>query len=177
MRIRQYCAAGALLALSAAMGAPQAAEQVSIRASSRGSAVEIEARATLRAPYALIWQTLTDYDHLSDFIPGMLKSHVIDRRGNATIIEQSGNATILFFNYPIDVVIESLWSLGNGVYGNARGKPADQRATARRDLQTLIVALEKNLPIAGSGAFDDPFNIRRRDEVALKLRAHIARLR
>ena len=108
VRIRQYCAAGALLALSAAMGAPQAAEQVSIRASSRGSAVEIEARATLRAPYALIWQTLTDYDHLSDFIPGMLKSQVIDRRGNATIIEQSGNATILFFNYPIDVVIESL---------------------------------------------------------------------
>ena len=38
----------------------------------------------------------------------MLKSQVIDRRGNAAIIEQSGNATILFFNYPIDVVIESL---------------------------------------------------------------------
>jgi len=107
-RNRQYFAFGALLALSAAMGAPQAAEQVSIRASSRGSAVEIEARATLRAPQALIWQTLTDYDHLSDFIPGMLKSHVIDRRGNAAIIEQSGNASILFFNYPIDVVVESL---------------------------------------------------------------------
>ena len=98
-RIRQYCAIGAMLALIAAIGAAQAAEPVSIRASSRGSAVEIEARATLRAPHALIWQTLTDYDHLSDFIPGMLKSQVIDRRGNATIIEQSGNATIPFFNY------------------------------------------------------------------------------
>jgi ribosome-associated toxin RatA of RatAB toxin-antitoxin module len=107
-RIRQYCTAGALLALVAGIGAPQAAEQVSIEASSRGSAVEIEARATIRAPYALIWQTLTDYDHLSDFIPGMKKSHVIDRRGNAAVIEQSGKAAILFFDYPIEVVIESL---------------------------------------------------------------------
>jgi spermidine synthase len=71
-----------------------------------------------------------------------------------------------------DVVIESLWTLGNGVYGSARGKPAEQRAAACRNLQTLIIALEKNLPIAQSSAFDDA----RRDEVVLKLRAHIARL-
>lgn len=108
VRIRRYCASGALLVLAACIGAAQAAEQVSIEASSRGSAVEIDARATVRAPYALIWQTLTDYDHLSEFIPGMIKSHVVDRRGNAAIIEQSGKATILFFNYPIEVVIESL---------------------------------------------------------------------
>jgi hypothetical protein len=108
VRIWRYCASGALLALIVGIGAPQAAEQVSVQTSSRGSAVEIEARATLRAPYALIWQTLTDYDHLSDFIPGMSKSHVVDRRGNTATIEQSGHATILFFNYPIDVVIESL---------------------------------------------------------------------
>jgi hypothetical protein len=71
-----------------------------------------------------------------------------------------------------DVVIESLWSLGNGVYGSAREQPPEQRATARRTLQTLITALEQNLPIARTAAFDAA----RRDEVALKLRAHIARL-
>ncbi len=71
-----------------------------------------------------------------------------------------------------DVVIEALWNLGNSTYYNARGKPADQRETAQRTLRTLIVALEKNLPIAQSDAFDSA----RRDEIALKLRAHIARL-
>jgi hypothetical protein len=71
-----------------------------------------------------------------------------------------------------DVVIESLWSLGNGTYHNALRLPAERRETARRDLQTIIIALEKNLPIAQSGAFDGE----RRDEVALKLRAHISRL-
>ena len=106
-RIRQFLAS-VLLAFAAGVGVAQAAEPVFVHAAGRGSAVEIEARATLRAPHTLIWQTLTDYDHLSDFIPGMLKSQVIDRRGNAAIVEQSGNANILFFNYPIDVVIESL---------------------------------------------------------------------
>src|SRR5262249_25630959 len=53
-----------------------------------------------------------------------------------------------------DVVIESLWSLGNGVYGNARGQSAEERETARRNLQTLIVALEKNVPVEHSGELD-----------------------
>jgi hypothetical protein len=71
-----------------------------------------------------------------------------------------------------DVVIESLWNLGNATYYNALRQPAERRDIARRDLQTIIIALEKNLPIAQSGAFDG----QRRDEAALKLRAHISRL-
>jgi hypothetical protein len=71
-----------------------------------------------------------------------------------------------------DVVIESLWSLGNGTYHNALREPAERREIARKDLQTLIIALEKNVPVAGSGEFDGE----RRDEAALKLRAHVSRL-
>jgi len=71
-----------------------------------------------------------------------------------------------------DVVIESLWSLGNGTYHNALHQSAERRDVARRDLMTIIIALEKNLPIGQSSDFDSA----RRDEVALKLRAHISRL-
>jgi hypothetical protein len=71
-----------------------------------------------------------------------------------------------------DVVIESLWSLGNGAYRNALREPAERRERARQDLQTLIIALEKNVPVADAGNFDSA----RRDEAALKLRAHISRL-
>jgi len=84
------------------------AEQVSVEASRQGTAVAISARATIKAPYALIWQTLTDYDHLSEFIPGMVKSHVIERRGDAAIVEETGKAGFLFFTYSIEVVVESL---------------------------------------------------------------------
>jgi len=71
-----------------------------------------------------------------------------------------------------DVVIESLWSLGNGTYHNALRQSPERRELARRDLMTIIIALEKNLPIGQSSGFDSA----RRDEVALKLRAHISRL-
>jgi ribosome-associated toxin RatA of RatAB toxin-antitoxin module len=94
--------------LAAWAGVAAGAEQVSIEASRQGTAVAIVARATIKAPYALIWQTLTDYDHLSEFIPGMAKSHVIERRGSAAIVEQTGDAGLMFFAYPIEVVVESL---------------------------------------------------------------------
>jgi ribosome-associated toxin RatA of RatAB toxin-antitoxin module len=83
------------------------AEQVSVEASRQGTAVAVAARATIKAPFALIWQTLTDYDHFSEFIPGMMKSHVIERHGSAAIIEEIGEARFLFFTYPIEVVVEA----------------------------------------------------------------------
>jgi len=106
-RIGKYCATGALLMLGAGAVIAQAAEPMSVEASTRGSAVEIRAQATIKAPYALIWQTLTDYDHLAEFIPGMARSRVIERRGSAAIVEQTGAAAIMFFDYPIKVVVES----------------------------------------------------------------------
>jgi ribosome-associated toxin RatA of RatAB toxin-antitoxin module len=96
-----------LLILIAWVGVAIGAEQVSVEASRQGTAVAVEARATIKAPYALIWQTLTDYDHFSEFIPGMMTSHVIERRGSAAIVEQTGEARFLFFTYPIEVVVES----------------------------------------------------------------------
>ena len=80
----------------------------SIDAYAQGTVVEVVAQATIKAPYSLIWQTLTDYDHLAEFIAGMTRSHVVERRGHAVIVEQTGNARLLFLNYPIEVVVESL---------------------------------------------------------------------
>ena len=96
-----------LLLLAAWAGVARGAGPVSVEASRRGNAVAIDARATIRAPYALIWQTLTDYDHLSEFIPGMTTSHVIARRGSTAIVAQTGEAGFMLFSYPIGVVVES----------------------------------------------------------------------
>jgi hypothetical protein len=84
-----------------------AAEDLSVQAKRAGHAVAVQARATLAAPPWLIWSTLTDYDHLAEFIPGMHVSKVIDRRGPAAIVEQHGEAGFLIFSYGIDVVVES----------------------------------------------------------------------
>ncbi len=98
-----------LIALSwCVAGAAWAADNVTIHAERQGTAVAIEARALLIAPLPLIWATLTDYDRLSTFIPGMHVSRVIDRRGPAAIVKQLGEAGFLIFTRPIDVVVESL---------------------------------------------------------------------
>ncbi|HTD91821.1 MAG TPA: SRPBCC family protein [Burkholderiales bacterium] len=81
---------------------------VTIQAEKRGNAVAIEARAPLTAPLPLIWETLTDYDRLATFIPGMSLSRIIERRGSTTLVKQQGEAGFLFFTHPIDVVVEVL---------------------------------------------------------------------
>lgn len=73
-----------------------------------GAGVEVHARATLSAPHELIWQTLTDYDQLSSFIPGMHKSRVVQWRGRSVLVEQEGVARFLLFSVPISVTVESL---------------------------------------------------------------------
>lgn len=97
----------ALLSFSAP-GIAHGAEQVIVEAARHGTAIAINARATIRAPHFLIWQTLTDYEHLAEFVPGIEKSHVIDRRGGTVTVEQDGRASLWFFTYPIEVVVESL---------------------------------------------------------------------
>jgi hypothetical protein len=85
----------------------RAAEQLQVRAERQGSAVAIEARATIHASLPVIWDTLTDYDHLSRFIPGINASRVVERLGGAAIVSQQGEFHFLFLSFPIDVVIKA----------------------------------------------------------------------
>lgn len=84
-----------------------AAEDVSVEATRRESAVEIRARAVLEASYGVVWSTLTDYNRLSEFIPGMHKSRILEQNGNSAVVEQLGEARFLFFTFPIEVTVVS----------------------------------------------------------------------
>ena len=63
-------------------------------------------------PRRIIWTTLTDYERLPEFIPGLRKSRVVSRAmsssGAVTVVEQSGEARFLFFSFPIDVMLEAV---------------------------------------------------------------------
>ena len=100
-------AALACVALLGAAGAARAAEDLSVETMRRDEAIEVVCRALLDAPLELVWQTLTDYDGLANFIPGMRRSRVIERRGAVAVIEQSGDAGFLFFSFPLDVTLAS----------------------------------------------------------------------
>lgn len=84
-----------------------AASTVDVRTSRHGDVIQVHATATVKAPMELVWATLTDYERLPEFIPGLKKSRVIARNGASTTIEQSGIAQFLFLTVPIEVTVES----------------------------------------------------------------------
>ena len=114
---RRYSHTGPALALSgpalalslllAIAPAAHAAAELSVDATRRGEALEVVCHAVLEAPVDLVWQTLTDYNRLAEFIPGMRRSRVIEQRGAVSVIEQSGEARFLFLTFPIEVTLSS----------------------------------------------------------------------
>ncbi len=81
--------------------------EVEVETSRSGDLIEVRARATISASFAVVWGTLTDYERLPDFIPGLKKSRVLARVGATTTVEQGGEARFLFLSIPIEVTLES----------------------------------------------------------------------
>ncbi len=84
-----------------------AASELDVQTRRQDDRVEVRAQATVQAPWALVWATLTDYEHLPEFVPGMHSSRVLSRKGATAVIEQRGEASFLMLRLPIDVTVES----------------------------------------------------------------------
>lgn len=90
-----------------AVPAAQAYEGFSIEAAPQNGAVALQVEARVRARHATIWNTLTDYDRLPQFVPCIRESRVVERRGNAAVVEQKGRTKVAFFSFDVDVTVES----------------------------------------------------------------------
>lgn len=102
-----------------------AAEDVEVHAQRRDEGVEVRARAFVAVPAQLAWQVLTDYERLPEFIPGVTRSVVRERRGNRLRLKQAGEARFLIFSFPIEVELEVAesppdWVVSRSVGGNVR---------------------------------------------------------
>jgi len=123
----------ALALLAAQTGAASAAEDLAVAVERKGQMFAVRARATVAAPAALAWQVLTDYENLSQFIPGIASSVVLLRSANRALLEQQGEARFLIFSFPIEVRYEVQespphWIASRAVGGNLR------RMSGRYDL-------------------------------------------
>jgi carbon monoxide dehydrogenase subunit G len=81
--------------------------QIEIATSQKADVVEVKVQAVIAAPPEVIWTTLTDYERLPEFIPGLKSSKVIERKGAVATVKQSGVAQFLFLQIPIEVTVES----------------------------------------------------------------------
>lgn len=97
----------AILALAAALcasAAPAAtAKRISFETGGEGELVTVTAFADMEADPRTVWNVISDYDHLADFIPDMRSSRVIRRDGDQVLIEQTGELSFLIFRQPIEV--------------------------------------------------------------------------
>jgi carbon monoxide dehydrogenase subunit G len=95
------------LALMFALQWPAYAADITVEAQRRDGALEVACRALIEASQELVWQTLTDYDRLAGFIPGMVRSRLVSKSGAVNIVEQVGEARFLFISIPIEVTLAS----------------------------------------------------------------------
>lgn len=95
-----------LLWLALAFPALCHAADISLQAARHGDSFEVEATAEFEAEVALAWEVLTDYNRLSEFIPGMHSSRIVSRSKRSVVVDQSGEARLLFLSYPIQVRLE-----------------------------------------------------------------------
>jgi carbon monoxide dehydrogenase subunit G len=104
-----HFAVRALGALLLAFAAPWAlaVAVVDVKTSHAGDLVEVRAHASIAAPLDVVWSTLTDYERLPQFIPGLKTSKVIARNGATATVQQSGEARFFFLTVPIEVTLES----------------------------------------------------------------------
>lgn len=61
----------------------------------------VHASARLAADQRLVWSTLTDYERLREFVPGVTRARVLERRGERLTIEQIGVFTVWFVDLPV----------------------------------------------------------------------------
>jgi len=63
-----------------------------MRVERQGNRLHVHAQADIEVDRATIWSTLSDYDHLAQFIPNMSSSRTISRDGPNVLVEQEGTA-------------------------------------------------------------------------------------
>jgi carbon monoxide dehydrogenase subunit G len=59
--------------------------------------VSVSSRIHINAPPARVWKTITDYDNLSNYLPKVMESHIVERNGNEITLDQTGKTGIFIF--------------------------------------------------------------------------------
>lgn len=119
-------ARGLLLLLVLLPGCASWAAEVAGEVVHNGDMLRVEASAEFEGSVEHAWQVLTDYDHLSDFVPGMQESRAVGCGARGPVVVQKGDARFLFLSYAIEV------RLAIEEYPMTKSSRALSRATSSR---------------------------------------------
>lgn len=130
MRRRFACWRIALALLAASASAQAATATVDV--ARHGREFDVEAVAQASASVELAWRTLTDYEHLPQFVPGIQSVRVLRRSQvdglERVLVEQRGEFRWLFYAQPVAVRMDVLHRAPTKVDARGVATPGDDAA-------------------------------------------------
>jgi carbon monoxide dehydrogenase subunit G len=104
--------------------------------------ISVVADDQVAAPMDVVWQTLTDYEHLASFIPDMQTSRVISAPGEPLHVRQEGATRFIGYNFPINVTFEIDTDPPNKVqFHSIVGNVRDMEGSYRLDMSDGVTHL------------------------------------
>ena len=97
---RQIAVLSVLLGAAVAAAA-QTAPAVSVERD--GDTFYVQAQANIAVDPRIVWDTITDYERMREFLPNIESSRVAARTGTRVIVEYRGYFPLFFFDIPVRV--------------------------------------------------------------------------
>ena len=104
--MRRWLASLLLTTVAAAAWSADPAPDIAVVVRKEGATIFVDVDCPVSAPDPVIWDVLTDYDHMSGFVSGIEYSAVVGRTDNLLLVRQKGKATLGPFAFTFDSVRE-----------------------------------------------------------------------
>jgi hypothetical protein len=97
---------GLLTLLPVAAWSADADQDIVVKVRKDGPHIAVDVDCPVDAPWATVWEVLTDYDRMAEFIPNLGRSGVTDRVDNVLRVHQSGKVSRGLVTFTFDNVRE-----------------------------------------------------------------------
>jgi Polyketide cyclase / dehydrase and lipid transport len=94
----------ASLTLGQASAALSDENDIDVRASKEGDNIIVDVDLAVQASQAEVWNVLTDYDHMAQFVANLEASRILSRTGNTLDVMQKGTARYGLLSFPFESV-------------------------------------------------------------------------
>jgi ribosome-associated toxin RatA of RatAB toxin-antitoxin module len=101
--VKKYWAA-IFIALIGLLAQPLFAADMQINFERDGDLIKIDGHLILPHPPKLIFEVLTDYEHMHEYVPDMTSSRIVSKEENKWRVEQKGKSGIGPFKFKFEVV-------------------------------------------------------------------------
>jgi len=137
-----------LVALPPPAWSANANQDIVVRVLKEGPNISVDVDCPVDAPWSVVWEVLTDYDHMAEFISNLEYSGVQDVTGNMLRVHQKGKAS----RGPLTLTFDNVREIELVSFGEIRSRliSGDMKAS---DFVTRIVEVAARIHIVNSGRY------------------------